>query len=133
MMRIYLAAAYSRRLELAGYADQLRADGHEITAKWLTGIHEEPGWHEALYAADDFADVQRADCVLSFTEAPKTSRNRGGRHAEFGMGLAWGKLLILCGPREHCFHFLPQVRHFEGTAAEAFDQARRTLIEEALR
>lgn len=39
-MRIYLAARYSRRLELCGYRDELRAMGHTVQAIWLDGEHQ---------------------------------------------------------------------------------------------
>lgn len=39
-MRIYLAARYSRRLELCGYREQLRALGHTVQAVWLDGEHQ---------------------------------------------------------------------------------------------
>ena len=38
---------------------------------------------------------------------------RGGRHVEFGMGWAWGKRLIVVGPRENVFHLLPTVEQFD--------------------
>lgn len=39
-MRIYLASRYSRREELCGYRDQLRAAGHTVQAVWLDGQHQ---------------------------------------------------------------------------------------------
>ena len=39
-MRIYLAARYSRRLELCEYREQLRALGHTVDAVWLNGEHQ---------------------------------------------------------------------------------------------
>jgi hypothetical protein len=39
-MKIYLAARYSRRLELCGYRDQLREMGHAVQACWLDGEHQ---------------------------------------------------------------------------------------------
>jgi hypothetical protein len=39
-MRIYLAGRYSRRLELCGYREQLRAIGHTVEAVWLNGEHQ---------------------------------------------------------------------------------------------
>lgn len=39
-MKIYLAARYSRREELCGYREQLRALGHEVTSRWLNGAHQ---------------------------------------------------------------------------------------------
>lgn len=39
-MRIYLAARYSRRLELCGYREKIRAMGHQVDAVWLNGEHQ---------------------------------------------------------------------------------------------
>lgn len=39
-MRIYLAGRYSRRVELCGYRDRLRANGHTVQAVWLDGEHQ---------------------------------------------------------------------------------------------
>lgn len=39
-MKIYLAARYSRREELCGYREQLRAMGHDVQARWLNGEHQ---------------------------------------------------------------------------------------------
>jgi hypothetical protein len=39
-MNIYLAARYSRRLELCGYREQLRAMGHVVDTVWLNGEHQ---------------------------------------------------------------------------------------------
>jgi hypothetical protein len=39
-MRIYLAARYSRRLELCGYRDELQKMGHTVQAVWLNGEHQ---------------------------------------------------------------------------------------------
>lgn len=39
-MRIYLAARYSRRVELCGYRERLVAVGHQVQAVWLDGQHQ---------------------------------------------------------------------------------------------
>ncbi len=39
-MRIYLAARYSRRLELCEYRKQLQELGYEVQARWLDGEHQ---------------------------------------------------------------------------------------------
>ena len=130
-MLIYLAARYSRLEELQGYADDLRAIGHRVEAHWLLGHHQ---MHEAadkveaatmsvpiearlikgrLFAEDDFLDVFGANMLIAFSEEPRTGgASRGGRHVELGLALAWGKEIIVVGPRENVFHTLPQVRHF---------------------
>ena len=125
-MLIYLAARYSRISELNGYADDLRDVGHLVRARWLLGdhqIHEGADKVEAAtvsvplegrpFAEDDFRDVFEADMLIAFSEEPRTDgASRGGRHVEFGMALAWGKFVVVVGPRENVFHTLPKVRHF---------------------
>lgn len=117
-MKIYLAARYSRRLELCGYADQLRELGHEVTSRWLDGhdqIPDEGLSPEAApelrirFAQEDWADLRRADMCIAFTEPPRSTASRGGRHVELGAALAWGKWVIVVGHRENVFCCLPQV------------------------
>lgn len=143
--RIYLAARYSRRLELCGYREQLQAIGFDVQARWLNGEHQLDNASEPIgeqgeslvecttrsgeslseheqseratalrqsFAKDDFDDVSRADLVISFTEPPRSSANRGGRHVEFGIALARGARVIVIGHRENIFHWLPKVEFF---------------------
>lgn len=127
--RVYLAARYSRREELCGYAKELRAMGYLVDARWLLGehqIHDRALAVEAatqtippeglLFAQDDVADVLAAQIVICFSEAPRSGNSRGGRHVEFGMALALKVVgyqraprLIVVGPRENVFHCLPEV------------------------
>lgn len=147
-MNIYLAARYSRRLELCGYREQLRAMGHDVPAVWLNGEHQisdtgKPiGEHgEALveecygvdeieklrrqtalrvkFAEDDLADVQACDLLIAFTEQPrdKAGRNRGGRHVELGIAIGQGKRIIIVGPRENLFCWLPEIDQFDSWEA----------------
>lgn len=127
-MRIYLAAKYSRRAELIGYAAELENLGHVVKARWLSENHDlPPGGDPALglrFALDDMEDCSKADCVISFTEQPGqpgAGRNRGGRHVEFGMalqrrlisrGYGWPRLLVI-GWRENVFHYASEVEFFE--------------------
>ena len=116
-MRIYLAAGYSRRAELLERAADLEVRGHAIVSTWIDGHHEtRPGIdrdatpaEQAAWATEDVVDVLRADWVVSLTEG---GRSRGGRHVEFGIGVAAGKHLVVVGPREHVFHCLPAVAVF---------------------
>ena len=121
-MKLYLAGRYSRRAELAGYAAQLRAAGHEVTSRWLDGEHEavELGGKatridEAEWAYADAHDILRADMLVLFTEADGVGR--GERHVEFGMAVAWDKDLAIIGPREHLFHAMCDVQEY-GSFAE---------------
>lgn len=117
-MRFYLAARYSRRAEMLGYAAVLELYGHEVVSTWIDGHHEtRPGIdadatdeERRVWATEDVFDVKRSDVVVSFTDQ---ERGRGGRHVEFGLGLAWKKRLVLIGPyREHIFHCLYGVERF---------------------
>lgn len=121
-MKIYLAARYSRGLELQSYAHDLREAGHTITSRWIYGNHqisdagladEAKAEERTRFAREDYEDILAADCVISFTEAPRSTSSRGGRHVEFGIALALGKRVIIIGPRENLFHALPQVEQFD--------------------
>lgn len=136
-MKVYLAARYSRRLELCRYRDELQNMGVDVQARWLDGKHqigdtgqpigdsgeamvEATGGQgdagavlRARFALDDYEDVTDADVVVTFTEPPRSKPSRGGRHVEFGIALASGARCIVVGCRENLFHWLPQVRYFE--------------------
>ena len=113
-MRIYLAGRHNRRDELRRCADDLRKMGHEVTARWLEEHHQAPGpldhpaW--ATIAQEDVEDVSAADTVIGFAEPERGGG--GGRHVEFGMGLAQGKRMLVVGNAEHLFHTLPAVQIF---------------------
>jgi hypothetical protein len=105
-------------------AQLLRDHGHTVTSRWHTGVHSMDDGVQpdsgagrelaARFAAEDLEDLLAATCVISFTEEPRTA-TRGGRHCEFGYGLAYGKRMIIVGPREMIFHYLPSVKKFDDT------------------
>jgi nucleoside 2-deoxyribosyltransferase len=122
-IKIYLAARYSRREELCGYRSQLQALGYTVTSRWLNGNHQisddglsaQAKEEERIrFAQEDWEDLMNADVCISFTEEPRSSNSRGGRHVEFGAALAAGKPCIVVGPRENVFHCLPQVIVYDG-------------------
>lgn len=131
-MKIYLAARWGRRIELQGYAEQLKLMGHTVTSRWLWGHESElkddgtnmycSDEEKARFALEDLEDIRTATCVISFTEplAPNTGQKRGGRHAEFGYAIGMEKRLIILGPREHVFHWLPHVEQFSSWATLLF-------------
>lgn len=117
---VYLAARYSRYPEMQQVRSLLDALGYTVTSRWINGGHEltkegSTEAHEAeriRYAQEDMADLLAADIVISFTEEPRTTKTRGGRHVEFGVALATGKRAIVIGHRENVFHTLPEVDFF---------------------
>ena len=135
MKTIYLASRYSRREELCEYRNQLQDLGLVVQARWLNGGHQlsdrgipigedgaalveggEQNEASAIlrskFAQDDWEDVNAADTVISFTEPPRSSANRGGRHVEYGIALANKARVIVIGYRENIFHWLPQVEFY---------------------
>jgi hypothetical protein len=116
-MKIYLASRYSRLLEMQGIRTQLEGIGDVVVSRWIEGKHKlnDAGNSSEVirFAEEDWVDLNTSDCVISFTEMPRTFHSRGGRHVEFGIALAAGKRLIVVGPRENVFHWLPQVSVYE--------------------
>jgi hypothetical protein len=134
MISVYLSARLARRDELKNLREDLLAAGIECTSRWLDG---EPT-DLADIADMDRSDVLRADVLVTFTDPPSTEvcglviadqhggshivaitpgtvsrfewAHRGGRHVEFGMALAAGKVCIVVGPRENFAHHSRDVR-----------------------
>lgn len=157
-VKVYLASRYSRREELCGYREELkRVLDYEVTSRWLNGAHQISdhgtpigGAGEALvegdagsasdeaaemrkrFAWEDISDLLAADTIIAFTEPPRSSASRGGRHVEWGIALGINCFaadrgiihrafrLIVVGPRENLFHWLDEIEHFE-TWHECFE------------
>lgn len=132
MSKIYLAARYSRHPEMQVVAQLLREMGHAVTARWIQGGHEitKEGSTEAAhaerirFATEDTEDLESAEIVVCFTEEPRKTATRGGRHVEFGMALALRKRLVVVGWRETVFHCLPAVEYFAGDWLQAANYLR---------
>lgn len=133
--RIYLAARYSRRLELCGYRRALELHGILVTSTWLNGEHQiDDGGHpigetgadlvergggdraaelRQHFAVEDLRDVRRSDALVAFTETPRSTSSRGGRHVELGVALGRGIPVIVVGPRENVFCWLEKIEQFD--------------------
>lgn len=119
-MKIYLAAMYSRKQDIALKTDDLRALGHVVTSTWP----EEPDNPQVslkdvqdstlrAYALRDLEEIDAADVLVLFTVDPDEKTRRGGRHAEYGYALGRGKIVCIVGPKENIFHhLLPAHRQF---------------------
>ena len=120
-MKIYLASRYSKIDEMRRVAAMLILAGHEITSRWINGNHQisddglsaEAKEEERIrFATEDYSDLIAADCSINFTEKPRSTNSRGGRHVEFGIAMATGKRVIVVGPRENVFHCLPVIEWY---------------------
>lgn len=123
-MKYYLAARYSRKHELQGYADKLgRAD---CTSSWLyenaqcSALAEVPMFHHknplmTELAVQDLNDIDHSDVLVLFSDPMFPGQPRGSKHVEFGYALAQGPGLrcVVIGPLENLFHHLPCVEVFK--------------------
>lgn len=138
---VYLAARYSRLRELQVYRDELRAAGFDVRARWVDGEHEMVDGvaspeQSCGFAMDDIEDLRAARIVINFTEHPGADgRQRGGRHVEFGYALTclldtgWIEpyRVLIVGPRENVFHYLPAVEQYD-TWPECLAALQRTVV-----
>lgn len=106
---LYFAAKFRRRHELKRHRAELIDLGHVVTSRWLNQVEDTENEETA---AIDLADIEAADCLLSFSEVPRTE-GRGGRHCELGIAIGMNKGVIVIGHREHIFAHLPEVLHYE--------------------
>lgn len=117
-MMWYLASRFGRKDELLGYKEQLEALGETVRARWLTeetdmNLTSEEG--RIQIAIMDAEDVTKADGLIAFSEDPDVEspgNNRGGRHVELGLGIALNKRVVVIGPRENVFMYLPNIEVF---------------------
>jgi nucleoside 2-deoxyribosyltransferase len=117
-LQVYLAGRYARREELRAVASELKTLGFNVTSRWLFVDALIPdgllaaGGRAAEIARMDFDDVRAADVCIAFTEPVDGPQGRGGRHIELGIALALGQRVMIVGPREHVFHCLTEVEHY---------------------
>lgn len=112
-MRVYLAAQYHMKAQIAARTADLRGLGIEVVSTW----HEEPddpnvslndvnGETLREYAARDLREICECDALVLHTVDPDEKTRRGGRHYESGYAAALGKIVVIVGPRENIFHHL---------------------------
>jgi nucleoside 2-deoxyribosyltransferase len=119
-MKIYLASRYERREELCIYKTILESFGYISTSRWLLGNHgmlkgvdpESSAKKNAQFAKEDLEDINKADFVLLFTDPPKTILKGGGMFVELGYAVARYIPVIIVGPRENVFCYLPEITVF---------------------
>lgn len=112
-MIVYVASAWGNRAEVHRVRSHLLSLGHEVNSSWI----DVPGGYSedeiaVREAVRDVAEVREADVVVIVSPSGE-DLSRGGHHTELGLALAFGKPVVLVGPRRQVFHFYPDVRHFE--------------------
>lgn len=119
-MRVYLAARYSRKNEIAALIPIFGAHGISVGSRWLLEPHppdtklcEVSPEFCTDTAQVDMEDIEMCDTLVFFSEDPLVGTPRGGRHVEMGFALGIGKRIAVIGAeRENIFHFLPGVVHY---------------------
>lgn len=125
-MKVYVAARFTRQMEVRSIADQLeRSLGHQCTSRWAFLEDARKTYTEqerTVWADIDYQDVFRADAVLFLSEDEEAGYMSGGRHVEFGIALALGIPIVVVGPKENIFHYstITNIHHAEHLGA-AFD------------
>ena len=121
-MRIYIAAPYAARAQVADAATFLAEHGHECTSTWKDGsreIHDGTVGTSAVstdeevtkHAGGDLKDIKDSDLLVAFTseyvtrtqDIPERWLHTGGRHVEMGYALALELPIIVVGTPENVF------------------------------
>src|SRR6266576_1102637 len=120
VMKAYLAAAWSRQAEVRQYAYILRAEGIEVTSRWLDEREaldpRDRERHRRETALIDIQDVRRADVLVRFTDdlsQPTVPSGLATGARMFEMGLAWaeGIPVVVVSGHQQVFDWLPGVTH----------------------
>ena len=132
-MKLYLAAGFSRKHEIAGKSLELENLGINVTSTWpwedaapdskLTEVSDD---YLRLNARKDLYEIINSDGLILFTQSPLKPFCRGGRMHEAGFAMGLGKTIMVCGPKENIFHWLPEIAQFD--TWERLKQALTTAI-----
>jgi len=112
-LKIYIAAAWSRRDEMIEVAAQLsKIPGVKINSRWLG---PQPN-AKRLRALEDVADVRHADLLIRFTddltrEFVPARLATGSRMFEMGMAYERKIPVIVVGGIQPIFDYLPRITH----------------------
>ena len=121
-MKVYIAASYPRKDEAKHLAVILESHGHTIVSGWLDRDEGyKPVGYETAFQVEkrlknaalrDKREVESSGVVICLSDSDE-QLTKGGRHCEFGMGVALDKLMVLIGRRENVIHYLDTVHNFK--------------------
>jgi ACR3 family arsenite efflux pump ArsB len=112
-MKLYLAAAFSRRKEILKVASKLHGLGYTITSRWLA---EAPNMNLVQVAIRDLSDVRASDILIRFTddlsmELVQSHLCTGSRMFEAGVAYEHGIQVVVVGGYQPIFDHLPDINH----------------------
>ena len=103
MNKIYLASRYSKYKELQKIRTDLEKWCYTVTSRWINENHQIDGKglsskakesERIRFAVEDMEDLSEADTIICFTEKPRSTNSRGGRHVEMGRAIGEVKVYI---------------------------------------
>jgi nucleoside 2-deoxyribosyltransferase len=116
-MHIYIASRWGRRDEALSYAEALERCGYTVTSTWIhqpvSEMYDNDSNESARGALKDLKEIRNSDALVYLSEDGGNPWGRGGRHVEFGYAVALSKRVMIVGPLENLFHFLPEVLQFD--------------------
>ena len=103
---VAIGATYPRKAEMQDFVRELEVLNWHNISRWITSTdddNDKARYHQ--FADDDMLDIYGAKNFILFTESYPTP-DRNSRLVEFGMALAYGKIVITIGPKEtiYCYH-----------------------------
>lgn len=121
-MQLYLAAAWSRKDEVRGIAEELnKIPGVKVVARWLFEPKPNYGGEDIMSfrqarAIADVEDVAAANVLVRFSDdlshaTVPASLATGARMFEMGFAFAHGKKIIVIGGFQPIFDYLPGIIH----------------------
>ena len=129
-MKVYLAAGFSRKQEIAEKSQELENLGIHVVSTWPyeemaanDGLNDVTEEYLRLNARKDVQEIIVADALVLFTQEPTKPFFRGGRMHEAGFAHGIGKRLLVCGPKENIFHYLPEVEQHD-----TWEQLKQELV-----
>lgn len=122
---VYVAGMFSMKEYCKKQAAILSSHGFVVTSRWIyetvphnVTMKNLPDEYHKETAAADIEDIKHAEYFVQFVptdtelvDTPVRFAARGGRHWEMGYAYALGKKIIVIGPKENIFHYLPGVIH----------------------
>lgn len=122
MTTVYLAAAFSRQVEIRTVAEDLRNLGVSVCARWLDEqkCPENQNFEDFLAdnALNDLQDLETCDTIVRFSDIIQSEMVpakliSGARMFETGYSYKAGKRVIVIGGRQNVFDRLPGIIHLD--------------------
>ena len=130
---VYLAAHYSRKHEVKRAARDLEYVNVKVSSTWHrehlaadSSLLDSTSAYNRRSARRDLSELEKSTHLVFFSLHPDILFSRGGHCVEYGVALALHKKIIVIGPHQHVFCYLPGTKFFPSWL-EAFPWLRENL------